>query len=161
VTGKFALDSEWNPPPLEPLRLVADAAPSVKLGRHAELRLGRHANLLYGLLDARIVVSNGFTGLGDVEGGCAVLCTSNRCREWARRSGRPRVVAKIVGVMADEARFVLLMQPRLKNTPRVRHESGAHRIEAGLVPFVLVEPGAVECAICPGPNVGEVRVRGA
>ena len=161
VTGKFALDSEWNPPPLKPLRRVADGAPSAILGRHVELRLARHANLRDGLLDARIVVSRGYTGLGDVEGGCAVLCASNWCRDWARRSRRPRVVAKIVGVMADEARFVLLRQPRLRNTPRGRHESSAQRIEAGLVPLVLVESGAVECAMCPGPNVGEVSVRGA
>jgi len=160
VTGKFALDGDWNPPPLKPLRLRTDAARSVKLGRHVELRLGRHATLLDGLLDARIVVSSGFTGLGDVEGGCAVLCASNWCREWARRAGRPRVVAKIIGVMADEARFVLLTQPKIRNAPRGRHESRARRVEAGLVPSVLIEAGAVECAVCPGPNIGQVIVLG-
>lgn len=160
VTGKFALDGEWNLPPLKPLRRVVGEAPSVALGRTVELRLAGHANLLDGLLDARIVVSSGFAGLGGVEGGCAVLCASNWCREWARRAGRPRVVAKIVGVMADEARFVLLTQPQIKNAPRGRHESRANRIEAGLVAVVLVEPGTVECPMCPGPNVGEVTVQG-
>lgn len=97
--------------------------------------------------------------MGDVEGACAVICTSNWCRQWALRARRPRVVAKIVGVMADEPRFVLLSQPRLKNAPRGRHESSANRLEAGLFSFVLDEPGAVECPICPGPNVGEVQLR--
>jgi hypothetical protein len=160
VTGKFALDPEWNPPPIRPVHHVLGRARSVHLGRGVELRLGLHADPLDGLLDARVVISRGFTGLGDVEGGCAVLCASNWCREWARRAGRPRIVAKIIGVMADEARFVLLTQPKLKNAPRGRHESSANRIEAGLVPFVLVEPGAVECAMCPGPNIGQVYPEG-
>jgi len=160
VSGKFVLDSKWNPPPLKPFRRVLEGAPSVALGRSVELRLGHHADPLDGLLDARIVVSSSFTGLGDIEGGCVVLCASNWCREWARRAGRPRIVAKIIGVMADEARFVLLTQPKLRNAPRGRHESSANRIEAGLVPFVLVEPAAVECAMCPGPNIGEVYLVG-
>jgi len=131
----------------------------VNLGRNVALRLDHHANLLDGLLDARVVTSPGFTGLGNVEGGCAVICTSNWCLEWARRARRPRVVAKIIGVMADEPRFVLLMQPKLKDAPRGRHESIANRIEAGLVLFVLTEPSTVECAICPSPNIGELRLQ--
>ncbi len=122
------------------------------------LRLGHHASVLDGLLDARIVTSPGFTGLGNVEHGCAVICTSNWCLEWARRARRPRVVAKVIGVMADEPRFVLLMQPKLRNTPRGRHESSPNRIEAGLVPIVLVTPATVECPICPGPNFGELSL---
>jgi len=131
----------------------------VALGRHVALRLDHHANLLDGLLDARIVTSPRFTGLGNVQGGCAVICTSNGCREWALRARRPRVVAKIIGVVADEPRFVLLMQPKLNNAPRGRHESRANRIEAGLVPFVLVEPATIECAMCPGPNIGVVDLQ--
>jgi hypothetical protein len=158
VSGKFVLDSESNPPPLKAIRDVLEGTPSVALGRNVELRLGRHASLLDGLLDARVVVSRGFAGLGDVEAGCAVLCVSNSCREWARRAGRPRTVAKIIGVMADEARFVLLTPPKLKNAPRGRHESSANRIEAGLVPFVILEPGTVQCAWCLSPNTGEVSL---
>jgi hypothetical protein len=108
VSGKLVLDSEWNPPPMKPLRHGLEGVPSVKLGRGVELRLGHHASLLDGLLDARIVVSRGFRGLGSIEGGCAVLCASNRCAEWARRAGRPRVVAKVIGVMADEERLCCL-----------------------------------------------------
>lgn len=88
-----------------------------------------------------------------------MICTSNWCRERSRRARRPRVVAMIIGVMADEPRFVVLMQPKLHDAPRGRHESRANRIEAGLAPFVLIEPAAIECSSCPGPNVGEVDLQ--
>lgn len=157
VTGKFVLDNDRNPPPLKRLRGETGAR-FVRLGRHVDLRLGDHPSLLDGLLDARVVTSTGFTGLGDVDRGCAVICASNSCRQWALRARRPRVVAKIVGVMAGEARYVLLAQPRLAGSTRGRRETTASRSEAGLVPFVLVEPRAVECAMCPGENRGEVRM---
>ena len=123
------------------------------------LRLGHQSSLLEALLDARVVTSRGFTGLGDVEGACAVFCTSNWCQQRSLRARQPRVVAKIIGVMADEPRFVVLMQPRLLRAPRGSHESRANRIEAGLAPFVLVEPAAIECSSCPGHNVGEVDLQ--
>lgn len=159
VSGRFVLDGELNPPPLKSMRGEPDGTTSVSLGRNIALRLGHTTNLLDGLLDARVVTSPGFRGMGNVEGACAVICASNWCQDWAWRARRPRVVAKIIGVLADEPRFVLLRQPRLMNAPRGRHESTANRREAGLVPFILIEPGAVECAICPGPNVGEVHLR--
>ena len=160
VSGRFVLDTSWNPPPPKSIRQSADGLRFVAVGRGIELRLGRHANPLDDLLDARIVTSRGFAGLGSVEGGCAVLCNSNTCREWARRAGRPRLVAKVISVMADETRFVLLTQPKLKHAPRQRHESRASRTDAGLAPLVLVEPGSVECAMCPSHNVGEVYLFG-
>jgi hypothetical protein len=159
TTGKFVLDGKSNPPPLKPLVVVDEGRRTVELGRNVALRLGHQSDLLEGLLDARIVPSLGFTGLGDVEGGCVVICASNSCSQWALRARRPRIVAKVIGVMADQPRFVLLAQPKLKSAPRARRESIANRREGGLVPFVLVEPGRVECAICPGPNVGEVYLR--
>jgi len=157
VTGHFLLDPEWNPPPMKALRVTRGRISAV-LGPNVALRFGHHERLLDGLLDGRVVTSPGFTGLGDIEDGCAVMCTSNSCRQWALRARRPRVVAKVIGVMADEPRFVLLTQPRLRNAPRGRRESGANRIEAGLLSLVLVEPAPVECAICPGPNTGEVSL---
>jgi hypothetical protein len=71
------------------------------------------------------------------------------------------MTAKIIGVMADEPTYVLLSQPKLKGLPRPRRETTANRREAGLVPFVLIEPGTVECGYCPGLNVGEVVVSDA
>lgn len=159
VTGKFVLDGEWNPPPLKSLKHAPDGTRSFALGRNVDLRLGHQSSLFEGLLDARVVTSRGFTGLGNVDGSCAVICASNWCRERSLRAGRPRVVAKIVGVMADEPRFVVLMQPKLQRAPRGRHESRANGIGAGLAPFVLVEPAAIECSSCPGPNVGEVDLQ--
>lgn len=159
VTGKFLLDDKSNPPELKSIRHASDGTWSVGLGRSVALRLGHHANLLDALLDGRIETSSGFTGLGSVEGGCAVICTSNWCRDWALRARRPRVVAKVIGVMADEPRFVLLRQPKLRDAPRERHESSANRIEAGLVPHVLIEAAAVECSSCPGPNIGKLDLQ--
>ncbi len=159
VTGKFLLDSGWNPPPLKSIERTPDGRSSVALGRDVALRLGHHPSVLDGLLDARIVTSRGFTGLGSVEGGCAVICASNRCLESALRARRPRVVAKVIGVMADEPTFVLLTQPKLKGAPRGRHESSANRTDGRLVPYVLTEPAALECPICPGPNTGQIDLR--
>ena len=158
VNGKFVLDSEWNPPPPKAIERSADGAGFVPLGRGVKLRLGSHGNPLDDLLGSRIVTTPRFGGLGSVEGGCAVLCTSNSCREWARRSGRPRVVAKVIGVTADETRFVLLRQPKLIGAPRERRESHSSRAEAGLVSYVLIDDEEVECAMCPGHNVGAVHV---
>ncbi len=159
VTGKFVLDGERNPPPLKVLKDAPDGTRSFALGRNVALRLGHQSSLLEALLDARVVTYRGFTGLGDVEGGCAVICSSNWCRQRAVRARRPRVVAKVIGLMADEPRIIVLMQPKLQRAPRGRHESRANRIEAGLAPFVLVEPAAIECSSCPGPNVGEVDLQ--
>jgi len=157
VNGKFALDNERNPPPLKPARQSDDGTVTVSIGRGVDLRLGRHPDALDSLLDSRIVVDPGaFTGLGSVSDACAVFCLSNHCREWARKNGRPRMVAKIIGVMADEPRYVLLTQPRLHGAARSRRESPANRIEAGLLSFILIEPGTVECPNCPGHNRGEV-----
>jgi len=158
VTGKFVLDEERNPPPLRSIEASSVGEISIPLGRGVDLLLRPHANLLDRLLDSRVKISEGFTGLGSIEGGCSVFCTSNWCREWARRMRRPRIVAKVVGVMADEATFVLLSQPRLLGAQRGRRETRVNRVEAGLAPFVLIEPGAVECTECPGRNMGEVRV---
>ena len=158
VTDNFLLDSEWNPPPLKALRQRPDGTSYASFGRTVTLQLGHHASLLDGLRDARIVTSRGFKGLGDVNDGCSVVCNSNRCRGWALRAHRPRVVAKVIGVLADEPRFVLLLQPKLSNAPRGRHESRANRIEARLVPYVLFTPEALECAVCPGRNIGELSL---
>jgi hypothetical protein len=157
VSGKFALDNDRNPPPLKAARQSDDGTVTVSVGRGVDLRLGRHPDTLDSLLDSRIVVDpDAFTGLGSVTDACAVFCTSNHCREWARKNGRPRTVAKIIGVMADEPRYVLLTQPRLQGAARLRRESTANRQEAGLLSFILIEPGAVECPQCPGRNRGEV-----
>jgi hypothetical protein len=157
VNGKFALDNERNPPPLKPARQSDDGTVTVSVGRGVDLRLGRHPDALDSLLDSRIVVDpDVFTGLGSVTDSCAVFCTSNHCREWARKNGRPRTVAKIIGVMVGEPRYVLLTQPRLQGAARSRRESPANRIEAGLLSFILIEPGTVECPNCPGHNRGEV-----
>jgi hypothetical protein len=157
VSGKFALDEDRNPPPPKRTRQSDDGTVTVSVGRGVDLRLGRHPDALDSLLGSRIVVDPGaFTGLGSVTDACAVFCTSNHCREWARKNGRPRAVAKIIAVMADEPRYVLLTQPRLQGTARTRRESIANRQEAGLVSFILIEPGTVECSQCPGRNRGEV-----
>ena len=157
VSGKFVLDSDRNPPPLKPVGQSHDGAGTVSVGRGVDLQLGRHPDALDSLLGSRIVVDSGaFTGLGSVTDACAVFCTSNHCREWARRNGRPRTVAKIIGVMADEPRYVLLTQPRLQGAARLRRESTANRQEAGLLSFILIEPGTVECPYCPGHGRGEV-----
>ena len=157
VSGKFALDHDRNPPPLKPTRQSQVGTVTVPVGRGVDLRLGRHPDALDSLMDSRIVVDpDAFTGLGSVTDACAVFCVSNHCREWARKNGRPRTVAKIIGVMVDEPRYVLLTQPRLQGAARSRRESPANRIEAGLVAFTLAEPGAVECPHCPGRNRGEV-----
>ena len=157
VSGKFALDNERNPPPLKPARQSDDGTVTVSVGRGVDLRLGRHPDALDSLLDSRIVVDpSAFTGLGSVTDACAVFCLSNYCSEWARRNGRPRTVAKIIGVMADEPRYVLLTQPKLQGAARSRRESTANRQEAGLLPVILIEPGMVECPHCPGHKVGEV-----
>lgn len=157
VTGKFALDNDRNPPPLKPVVRSKDGMVNVALGRGVDLRLRPHPDALDSLLDSRVVVGPGrFSGLGSVTDACAVFCISNFCRDWALKNGRPRVVAKVIGLMADEPRYVLLTQPRLKVAARTRRESRANRIEAGLVALTLIEPATVECPHCPGPNVGEV-----
>ena len=157
VTGKFALDNDRNPPPLKAVGQAPEGTPTVFLGRGVELRLGQLPDALDSLLASRIVVDPVvFTGLGSVTDACAVFCLSNYCRDWAFKNRRPRIAAKIVGVMADRPRYVLLTQPRLQGASRSRRESPANRAEAGLLPHVLVEPGVVECAHCPGRNVGEV-----
>lgn len=156
VAGKFVLDDLSNPPALKSIRAIGNGRSIVEVGPNVALRLGHQSDVLDSLLDARIVTSAGFSGLGDVEAGCAVLCVSNTCRQWALRARRPRIVAKVIAVMADQPRFILVAQPRLKAAPRARRESVANRREAGLVHYVLIEPAAVECAVCPGPNIGEV-----
>jgi hypothetical protein len=150
VSGKFALDPKFNPPPLKVIRRVDDEA-YVDVGPGIKLRLGHHAVPLDQLLDMRVEVdATLFTGLASVEGGCAIFCASNHCRDWARRNGRPRFVAKVIGVASELPVYVVLSQPRLRDAPRVRHESGAQRREAGLVQFVLVEPVQLECPQCAG-----------
>jgi hypothetical protein len=115
--------------------------------------------MLHSLLDSRVEVdSAAFKGLGSVTDACAVFCLSNSCRQWALLNKRPRIVAKIVGILADGPRYVLLTQPRLKGAPHSRRESTSNRTESGLVPFVLNEPGAVECSYCPKVSGGRVSL---
>ena len=114
IFGKFALDEERNPPPFKPITTSPDGTGTVSLGRGIDLRLPRHPVMLQSLLDARVEVdSAAFTGLACVTDACAVLCLSNSCRQWALLNRRPRIVAKIVGILADGPRYVLLTQPRL------------------------------------------------
>lgn len=160
VYGKFVLDPAKNPPPIRHVELAADGSPRVSVGRGAWLEMRLDLNPLDRLLDARPRVEpDMFTGLASVTDACAVMCASNHCREWARKSGgRPRIVGKVVGVMADEPRYVLLTLPRLKGAERVRRESRVNRIDAGFVHSVLTEPATVECPHCPVGNAGEVGV---
>lgn len=158
VSDRFKLDTDHDPPTLKSIVNGPDGSRTVTIGRGVELRLGRHTSTLDALLDARVLTSGGSTGLGSVEDACSVFCASNHCREWARRNRRPRMVAKVVGIMADEPRYVLLAQPRLQGAERQRRESPGNRAEAGLVHHVLVEPGTVECAWCPSRSIGEVSL---
>lgn len=159
VSGKFALDGDRNPPRLKSIDSGSDGSRTVSLGRGVNLRLGPHPDVLDALLDSRIAVDPAaFTGLGSVTDGCAAFCTSNDCSQWALKNRRPRTVAKVVGVMADQPRYVLLAQPKLMGTVRARRESTANRTEGGLVYFVLIEPATVECPHCPGRNLGQVTV---
>jgi len=153
------LDAVANPPPLKPIGLDPAGNRSVLVGRGITLRLGKQLTLQDSLLDARVVIDGDrFGGLGSVTDACSVLCASNFCRDWALRNGRPRVVAKVIGIMAVEPTYVLLTQPKLKGAMRPRRESTTNRREAGLAPFVLIEPGAIECGYCSGHNVGIVEV---
>jgi hypothetical protein len=162
VSGRFVLDEKANPPPLKTIRLDPNGSASVSIGRGVAFRPDSGLSMPNAMYNARVVVDAAqYRGLGSVIDGCAVLCVSNHCRDWAFRNGRPRIVAKIVGVMADVPTYVLLRQPKLKGATWSRRESAANRLEAGLVPFVLIEPCAVECAYCPGGNVGEVSVSNA
>jgi hypothetical protein len=159
VSGGFLLDEAANPPPLKAITLDRDDSRSVTVGRGVTLRMDPNLTLADALLNARVVVNaRRYRGLGSVVGGCAVLCASNYCRDWALRNRRPRMVAKVIGVLADEPTYVLLTQPKLKGASRSRRESTANRIEAGLVSFILIEPITVECPHCPGPNLGEVTL---
>lgn len=159
VDGKFVLDPRHNPPRIRSIEVAADAAQRVSVGLGVWLELRPDLDPLDRLLDARPRVDSTYTGLASIRDACAVICASNHCADWARRSGgRPRIVAKIVGVMADEPRFVLLSLPRLKGAERLRRESRANRVEAGLVHAVLNEPARVECPHCPVGNSGEVSV---
>jgi hypothetical protein len=160
VRGRFRLDEDANPPALKTVTPHPDGSRSVTVGRGVALRLDPNLTVADALLNARIVVeAERYRGLGSVVDGCAVLCASNYCREWALRNGRPRTVAKVIGILANEPTYMLLAQPKLKGASRARRESKANRIEAGLVPFVLIEPVEVECPHCPGRNLGEVTLR--
>jgi hypothetical protein len=159
VSGRFVLDEAAIPPPLKAIVLDQDGSPCIPVGRGVTLRLDPDLAIAPAVLNAKVIIDpKRYEGLGSVVDGCAVLCTSNYCGDWARRNGRPRIVAKIVGVMADEPTYVLLSQPKLKAASRSSHVSKANRIEAGLMPFILIQPGTVECPYCPGPNIGKVIV---
>lgn len=148
VEGKFVFDPAFNPPPLKSIRRVAGVG-YVDVGEGVTFRLGQHPAALDQLLDLRVEVDPGlFTGLGSIEGGCAIICASNRCAEWARRNGRPRAVAKVIGVASQLPVYVLVSQPRLREAPRARHETATNRRAAGLVPYALVEPIAIQCPQC-------------
>lgn len=150
VTGKFALDPKFNPPPLKAIRRGGRGS-YVDVGRGIKLRLADHAAPLDELLDMRVEIDDQlFSGVGSLEGGCAVMCASNRCADWARKNGRPRIVAKVIGIDALLPVYVVLSQPRLRDAPVVRHETAARRREAGLVPYVLIEPIQLECPQCSG-----------
>ncbi len=160
ISGRFRLDEAANPPPLKTITLDRDGSRSVTVGRGVALRLDPNLTVADALLNARIVVdAERYGGLGSVVDGCAVLCASNYCLDWARRNRRPRMVAKVIGIEADEPTYVLLAQPKLKGASRSRRESKANRIEAGLVSYVLIEPITVECPNCPSSNRGEVSLR--
>jgi hypothetical protein len=157
--GRFVLDPQANPPRLKPIEDGSDRGPFVTVGTHVRLRPDPRLPLFEAILNLRVEIdARQHHGLGGVVGGCSVFCTSNFCREWALRNGRPRMVGKVIGVMADEPMYILLTQPKLKAADRSRRESRANRAEAGLVHFVLIEPGRIECPECPGPNVGEIVV---
>jgi hypothetical protein len=155
VTGTFALDPKHNPPRLRSIGQTDDGSKTVEIGTGISLRLGDGGTLLESLLDLRVHVDvDVFEGLGNVTDACTIFCTSNTCRQAALRSGRPRMVAKVVGIDADQPRYVLLNPPPLLGTGRQRRETPANRKEAGLAPWVLIEPGKIACHRCP--NVGQV-----
>lgn len=157
VDGKFGLDPRFNPPPLKPIMSGEGGLRIVRLGRGIELQLGHSPIILDSLLDTRVVVDPAlFRGLGSVRGGCSVFCVSNACLNWAAMNGRPRMAAKVIGVDADQPRYVLLSTPRLRGARRAQKETVANRREARLVPHVLIEPGRVECSACGGSNTGDV-----
>lgn len=159
VVGRFALDPKANPPSLKPIELDQAQQPFVRLGEHVRLRPDPRLPTFEALLNLRVEIDpHQHHGLGGVVGGCPVFCASNYCREWAIRNRRPRMVGKVVGVMADVPTYILLTQPKLKSSDRSRRESRANRTEAGFVHFVLFEAARIECPECPGPNVGEVVV---
>jgi hypothetical protein len=148
VRGKFSLASGPNPPAVKTIEARADGRQVVQLGRGVSLVLGSLDDALDRLMDARVVVDGEFRGLGSIEKGLAVICMSNVCTTWALRMRRPRFVAKVVGIESDLPRYVLLSVPRLVGAPRARPESARNRGEAGLVAFVLIEAGQIQCAFC-------------
>ena len=156
VRGRFALDPTTTPP----LKLVSVdpiGSRSVDVGRGVRLRLDGSLPKNEAMLNAKVEIDpRRFGGLGSVVDGTSILCASNYCSDWARRNRRPRVVGKVIGVMADEPMYILLTQPKLKAATRPNRESKRNRVEAGLVHFVLVQPGVVECPECPSRNVGKI-----
>ena len=157
--GNFALDPDHNPPKLRPIEAGDNDRPFVALGRHVRLRPDPRLGTLEALLNLRVEVDpEHFEGLGDVNGGCGVFCTTNYCRDLAVRRRWPSPVAKVVGVLAGEPIFILLTQPRLTGVARPRHESKTNRKESGLAHHILIEAGELECPICPSRNVGEIVV---